>query len=352
MKQSLAGDTQVTDTRYLNTLRVVATFGVILIHIFSGINANNASSLTSYESYVCIVLRNLWQWCVPIFVMISGAIFLGLQKDITIEKLLKKYVSRILIALIVFGVPFAFLEIFFNSGYQFGFNQVGLAFFYVFQGKLWDHMWYLYMIMGLYLLLPLFKAFVSCTTRGVIEYLLVVLFVFTSAKPMIEQAFSIEIGFNLPIESVYVFYLFLGYYVSQLEIKLNNFLLLGLTAGYVIYAMLMPLNTNFIIPSNGGGIIFLGYGSPVVAIAAFSIFCLLRQNNIVNSLVNHISPLCFGIYLIHPLFINFIFKFLGLTPENLPLTLVIIGTFTIVTLSSILFTFFAKRIRIVKDYIL
>lgn len=352
MKQSISSNTQIKDTSYLNTLRVVATLGVVLIHVFSGINAYYASMLTSYESYACVVLRNLWQWCVPIFVMISGAIFLGLQKDITVEKLLKKYVSRILIALIVFGVSFAFIEIFFNAGYQFSFNQVGLAFFYVFQGKLWDHMWYLYMIMGLYLVLPLFKTFVKYATKSVLEYLLIVLFVFTSVKPMIEQAFSIKLGFNLPIESVFVFYLFLGCYVSQFQIKLNTFLLFFLTAGYVIYAILMPLNADFVITNNGGGIIFLGYGSPLVVMAAVSIFCLVRQNNYENSLINFMSPLCFGIYLIHPLFINFMYKFLHVTPENLSLPLVVACTLSTVTLSSILFAFLVRKIRIVKDYIL
>src|SRR5690606_6440431 len=131
---------------YLNKLRVCATVGVIIIHIFSSISGYYGTVLFQSEYYSSTIFRNLWQWSVPTFVMISGAIFLDSHKDVTIKRLLSKYVPRIMLALFVFGVPYAFLEIFFNSGYKFHLNQVLTAFWNVFLGKTWDHMWYLYMI--------------------------------------------------------------------------------------------------------------------------------------------------------------------------------------------------------------
>ncbi len=140
-----------TDTAYLNTLRVASTFAVIMIHVFSQVNMYFSESFTWAESWICIILRNLWQWCVPVFVMITGVLFLNPEKEITLDKLFKKYVLRIVLAIILFGIPYCFIEILFESGMSFHAGQIGTAVFHAIQGKSWDHMWYLYMIAGLYL---------------------------------------------------------------------------------------------------------------------------------------------------------------------------------------------------------
>jgi surface polysaccharide O-acyltransferase-like enzyme len=82
------------DTVYLNTLRVIAIFAVIMIHVFSPINRYFLNSLTKVESYACIVLTNLWQWCVPIFVMITGVLFHNPKKEITLKRIFQKYVFK------------------------------------------------------------------------------------------------------------------------------------------------------------------------------------------------------------------------------------------------------------------
>jgi surface polysaccharide O-acyltransferase-like enzyme len=95
---------------YLNTLRVFAMFGVVMIHVFAPINTRYASYLTSQESYICIIWGNLWQWSVPVFVMITGVLFLDPSKNITIGKIIKRYFIRIIIAIIIFNYSFQFLQ--------------------------------------------------------------------------------------------------------------------------------------------------------------------------------------------------------------------------------------------------
>ncbi len=50
-------------------------------------------------------------WAVPIFLMITGILLLDKEKKITYHDCIKKYSKRILLALIVFGIPFSMLEI-------------------------------------------------------------------------------------------------------------------------------------------------------------------------------------------------------------------------------------------------
>jgi surface polysaccharide O-acyltransferase-like enzyme len=343
----------VKKTRYLNTLRVLAVTGVIMIHVFSPLNSYFTAALTEQESYFCIVLRNCWQWCVPLFVMISGAIFLDSQKEITAGKILKKYLPRIILALFIFGAPYAFLELFFDARYHFNFSQIGTSVINVFQGKSWDHMWYLYMIAGIYLILPLLKIFVNNCGKKLLGYVMIILFIFTSAAPLAERVFSLNTGFYIPVNSVYVFYLLLGHYIHNYKVTVNKYILFLLSALYYIFALLSPLNKSFIDTSSRvGKIIFFDYDSPIVIMSAFSLFCITRQKNISNKVFDVLSPMCFGIYLIHTLFINFLYKFIKLTPENFPLVIVIIGVSIITIILSIGFTRAARRIKIIREYVL
>jgi surface polysaccharide O-acyltransferase-like enzyme len=336
------------NTTYLNVLRVFAIVGVIMIHVFSPLNGYFSSALTRQESYFCIVLRNLWQWCVPLFVMISGVIFLDPQKEITIEKLLKKYFLRIILALFIFGIPYAFLEIFFDAHYHFSFSQIGMAVINVLQGKSWDHMWYLYMIAGLYLFIPLLKIFVNYCGKNLLEYTMVVLFIFTSVIQIAKIIFSLEIGFYIPITSVYVFYVLLGHYIHHYKISVNNKILFPLMGLYIICAIFIPLNNNFIDLSGGGGIKFFGYNSPIVVISTVALFCFIHQKNKSTKIFYILSPMCFGIYLIHTLFINFLYKFIKFTPEKYPLIIVIIGVTIITFILSIGFTYITRKINVMK----
>jgi surface polysaccharide O-acyltransferase-like enzyme len=289
---------------------------------------------------------------VPAFVMITGVLFLNPEKNITLERILKRYFLRIILAIIVFGVPYCFMEIFFNNNFSFKLNQIGIAALNVIQGKSWDHMWYLYMIAGLYLFIPLIKIFVVNATKNVIKYTLVVLFIFTSVIPSLESILPYKFGIYIPINSIYVFYLLLGYYIHYNRIEIKNRILFVLIIVYVLFVIFMPFNKNFVSLENGGHIILTGYNSPIVVMVTVGIFCLLYQKDKKNKIMDAIAPMCFGIYLIHTLFINFLYKFIKITPEKYPLIIVIILTSILTILLSLCFSYLARKIKIIRLYLL
>jgi surface polysaccharide O-acyltransferase-like enzyme len=341
---------ETTETSYLNVLRVCACIAVIIYHVFVNITNTFGTSLKETEKYISIILVNIWLWHVPSFVMISGVLFLNKEKEITTNILFEKYILRIILALFIFGIPYAFMEIFFGAHYQFNIMQIGVSILNVFQGKLWDHMWYLYMIAGLYILLPVFKIFVNNVNKKTLEYILVVLFIFTSIVPTLQNIFSFKFGLYIPINSVYVFYLLLGHYIHQYNIYLNKKSLILMTVLYILYTILMPLNKDFV---NGTSIVGL-YGniSPLVVMITFCIFCFLRQYIVSDKIFDLVSKQVFGMYLIHPLFLNVFFKFLKITPEKYPLILVIISITIMTVIFSLLFSIFARKIKFVKENVL
>jgi surface polysaccharide O-acyltransferase-like enzyme len=284
--------------------------------------------------------------------MITGVLFLNPGKNITLEKMLKKYVFRIVLAIIVFGIPYCFMEIFFDANMSFNINQIGLAALNALQGKSWDHMWYLYMIAGLYLCIPLIKVIVTNAPKNVVEYALAVLFIFTSIIPSLESILPYKFGIYIPINSVYVFYLLLGYYIHYNNITIKNRFLWALIAAYIFFVILMPLDRNFVVLSSGGHIILTNYNSPIVVMIAFAMFCLFRQRNKTDKIIEIIAPLCFGVYLIHTLFTNFLYKFLGFSPEKYPLIIVVFSVTIITILFSILLTYLVRKIKIIRMYLL
>jgi surface polysaccharide O-acyltransferase-like enzyme len=284
--------------------------------------------------------------------MITGVLFLNPEKNISLDKVLKKYVFRIVLGIIIFGIPYSFMEIFLENKFSFKFNQIGIAALNAIQGKSWNHMWYLYMIAGLYLLIPLIRIFVINAQKSIMKYILAVLFIFTSIIPSLESIFPYKLGIYIPIDSVYVLYLLLGYYIHYNKVEIKNSILFCLFMAYVLFVVVMPLIRNFVPLANGGHIILTGYNSPIVVMVTLCIFCLFHQRNKTTKIMDVIASMCFGIYLIHALFINFLYKFINISPEKYPLIVVVILTTIITILLSICFSYLARKIRIIRKYIL
>ena len=99
---------------YIDFIKTVAIISVLAIHA-------SAPGFTSYDfkniNYIVSVLYgSLVRFAVPVFIMSSGAIFLNEEKEITIKKIYKKYIPRIIAALLLFtlfyeSVPLLFTYI-------------------------------------------------------------------------------------------------------------------------------------------------------------------------------------------------------------------------------------------------
>ena len=124
-------------------LRIASAFAVVLLHVSAEyFDESFYSSEWAFRNF----FGQMTRWCVPVFIMISGALFLK-RDDITIEMLYKKYIWRILLVYLVWSAVYASLRLGSNTN-LFGFLGV------VISGPL--HLWFLKMLIGLYMCLPLF----------------------------------------------------------------------------------------------------------------------------------------------------------------------------------------------------
>ena len=97
---------------YIEWLRVISMCAVIFTHI--GSTARTDFPDTYYGNSGGVLFQsivNISHFAVPVFFMISGALLLNTDKEITIEKILKKYILRYCLVLLIFGWAYAYIEL-------------------------------------------------------------------------------------------------------------------------------------------------------------------------------------------------------------------------------------------------
>lgn len=297
----------------LSLLRIVATLSVIFIHTCNTL-ANNAGafSLCSKQHIFLNTAFTMVHWAVPLFFMITGSLLLNKSKSISTQICLSKYVKRIVLALFIFGVPFSWLEIIATSK-TISISTFVSGFVNVVTGNSWGHLWYLYALIGIYLILPVIKSFTDNCARKELRNVILILAVFNLCVPIIEKSWGGEkIGFCIPISSYSVLYLLIGKYLDD---ELPSTLTRHVCELLLLSCMIGIVWMNIIFYPDA--IDYLDYSSPIVAVMSIAIFSLIKGIEIppkYHQTIWQLDRLCFGAYLVHPLFTNLIYKFLRLTP--------------------------------------
>ena len=322
---------------YFDALRLLAIMAVVLMHTSSSFysldNPPSPSDLLFFTFY-----HDIGSLGVPVFVMISGALFLSSERDTFYSVLLRKYVRRIVLALVIFGLPMCLMECVFSH------EPVINAFKNFLVGHSWTHMWYLYMLICLYLLTPLFKAFLEKESRSTVEVALLILFILSSVLPMLK-------GYGVPVESwmiintPFIFYYILGYYLAYLE-QFH----LGSSAVFLLF-LILPITilaTCFgLLPAHE-----IMYADSFLVIGSAALFLFFKRLDVHWPIATACYPYCFAIYLIHPFFINVARKVchIDLTTYA-PSWLSVLVAFIIFFVVSFVFSWILRRIPFMKKVI-
>jgi surface polysaccharide O-acyltransferase-like enzyme len=314
---------------FIDLLRIAATFGVIVLHTAASkwydtpVNSFNWQIMNIYDSLV--------RWTVPIFVMISGVFHLrpnkaGMSFNDEIKIILKKIV-RIICAIIFWGILYNV----FNMAGKYFFKNEPITLYSIIKipggiilGPPYYHLWFLYMLIGLYLLTPIFRCFVNNCKREHIKYYLVLFFVVGTCFPFINNVLNNFSAFKgkiiyFPVAELtgYIGYYIAGYYFANYEIK-NKYKI-----GIYIFAVLSLLFTII-----GTAIISIykkepigelyGYLLPHTMFVAYGVFLFFKDmfekikfSDKKIKIISKLSQDTFGMYLIHALVLQ-IFGTIGL----------------------------------------
>jgi surface polysaccharide O-acyltransferase-like enzyme len=136
----------------MDTLRSIGMLLVIMVHVSANYVVNGFDKI-DINFWVGNIFDSFSRIAVPVFLLISGQFLLG--RHDTILEFYKKRISRIFLPIIFWSI---FYSVYYPIGkyiikneWDFNIKQI---FHNLISGKPFYHMWYLFMIIGLYLVTP------------------------------------------------------------------------------------------------------------------------------------------------------------------------------------------------------
>ena len=127
---------------WADLLRCAALFAVVLLHVSGARLADVPVDSGAFQ--VLNVYDGLTHWCVPVFVMLSGAFLLDPKHSLPLPKLLFRHILRIFTALAVWGAVYAVAN-HLEQGGAWTWPGVREALWQALRGHTHYHLWFLYL---------------------------------------------------------------------------------------------------------------------------------------------------------------------------------------------------------------
>ena len=295
-------------------MKIVAIFGVIVVHVSAPYLVPFS---TSREWWIGNIYDSLARWCVPLFVMVSGALLLPKAENIPFQQFLFVRVRRVLVPFLTWSALYFLYRIHMKG------DALALTDFFrmVLTEPIYYHLWFIYMLIVLYLLAPAISAFLNESPKQHAWYLIALWFSWVSILPIIERPLDIETYFTPGMDDYSPIklsgYFLLGYMFRDWRAR-SGFqfcmaLLLFLAGGAltIIGTYVMSLNRGEFHP------FFYNYFSISVVFMSVSLFILVKsafhapheitadggEKSRTRSMhfLQKIGMSVFGVYLIHAL---------------------------------------------------
>ncbi len=333
---------------YATKLRALAIIGVLFIHISARLVRQEVGS---FEWWIGNIFDSSSRWAVPVFIMLSGMLLLG--KKESQSDIIQKRVPRLILPLVFWSFAYSLWTVR-ETIESYSIHQFTID---LFQNDIKYHFWYLYAILGLYLVMPLFKTFVQQGKRSDFLYFLIFGFVVSAADTTLSSLWQIHLAKGFEYFLGYGGYFILGYYLAKANIGQKATRIIHLL-GFL--ALLLTIIGTWYISTELGRLnqVFYEYLSITTPFVAISIFVLIkdygnRSNSVVPTIIAKYS---FGIYLIHPMILDIYrgkeFVLLtGISHETTHPILYIGFMFITVLATSLFLTMIMSKIPFIKKFV-
>ncbi len=218
----------------VDLIRTVAIVLVILLHAaIEPVHLIDEMSPSGVSLWWTVnIYSSLARPCVPLFVMLTGALLLQPSKATEpLKEFFKKRMKRIALPFLFWGIIY-FIWRFFVNQEPFSYEQVVTG---ALTGP-YNHFWFLYMLVGLYLITPILRVVVAYAEWKTIKYFLLVWFIGTAIIPLITLSGSFGVHDSVFVITGWVGYFVLGAYMQRIHLRpliLYMTLLLG-TIGTIV----------------------------------------------------------------------------------------------------------------------
>ncbi len=325
----------------LELIRLVSFVLVITIHV-SNYFCRGYGRVTEGEYLFSLVMDTAARVSVPCFFMITGALLLG--RDEPLGKHAKR-LGRFLLALVVWSAIYYLWNTFYmKSDFDLG---------TVLYAPVEAHLWYLYAMIPIYLVLPFLQVMFRNLTASLEKAFFFVATGAVLANYLLAMMHG-ELYYAVPLigDRVYAYYVYAGYYLYKYRDKIrlgqkSAALLCGaglLVSFAVTWAVTEAMGDHFEEA--------LTYGTPSIVLAAgmFFLFMLrcrggrFHPGERARKVIDLFCGCSFGIYLIHILFLDNYKK--HMEPWDLSAWIAIPGLVAGITLVSLLCVWLLRKTKL------
>lgn len=289
-------------------LRSISCIAIVLAHVASSYWSVVDRGGTQFV--VMTVFNAITRFAVPVFMMLSGAFLLEPSKGNDIEKCTKRF-GKFALNFYIWSAFYAFqgIAVKFVTGKEITKDLL----FSSGQRFLWGHyhMWFVFLVLGFYLLLPIISKFTE--QKKVMEYFLILWVATRYFAPAIAVLIPQTSFVNTWISKLelnmligYLGYFVLGYYIRKYGFAKKIRMVLYISGGFsALYAIIETIRQSrlqdkyvesYFSPSSFGILIF--------SAAVFTFFAYFKQKEACPKFIASTAKYSFIIYMVHPFFLE------------------------------------------------
>lgn len=267
----------------LDVLRITACLAVILLHSAAGY-VYKFNQVPLWEWQIGNFLDSATRWCVPVFVLLSGALNIS-QGNKESAPFFRKRFTRLLPVVVFWTAAYV---------YYTGMMDPSFVLHNVLSGYPYYHLYFLFLIAGLYFMTPSFSVYAEAVGEERFLKTGVCCLVFT----VLAMTISVPAFNAMTLALPYVGYYLLGKSLSRTPIPMKV-AIFGLSASIIFTTVV----TWLLVEKHGitvSGIWLYDFWTPNVAVMAICVFSIFARLNIKQTpILAYISGVTLGVYLVH-----------------------------------------------------
>lgn len=289
----------------LDILRLIAACSVVMIHAsYPSLIENSPFSANFVVGNICDGLSRIG---VPFFLMISGSLILNEKKELPFRKVVIKIFNIVLLLLFwsLFYSLITTIILPYFSKQPISARSFINAFI---TGHF--HLWYLYLLIGLYLITPILRLFVLEKNARYIQYFILLGIIFSFISPLAgsykDIINNLSNKFYMGFVNQYIVYYLAGWYITHIGLNKRQKFIIYILG--ILGAAITILGTQLLSMKNGiysDNALLYDYISLNVFCYSTALFIFIYNSTKLrksNEILSYFAKLSFGIYVLHPFF--------------------------------------------------
>jgi len=299
--------------QYINRLRILAIYAVVTAHVAMGLTMPMRPFTANW--WLGCWLFYVAHAAIPIFVMISGALLLGNERQESAMEFYKRRLYRAGIPLVFWTIVYLIVRQVVDGERLTAGTIAGL----ILRGEPYYHLWFLYMIAGLYLVTPALRMFVRHAPQRDRLFVIAIILLLANAY------FQTDVLLWNNRRSIFTMFIpFIGYYLCGYELRLidpkkipTGSLSLTVIISAIYLAVFAPV---FLDRQGGVGVRYLFdfFSLPMVFLSIAIFWAAYLHDTTAKPpegfhrrALEWVASTTLGIYVLHPLVLTYIKDRLG-----------------------------------------